>query len=164
MVRESGTAVADVSTTYTLTTPGGTITCNAGTLGDGTDKYWLTSVNGLDGPVIRAPVDPVPFGDGGIVHTFRKGPRRPILDGMLLIESSLSQGLCQTLRNDLVTDLEAALNSILTVSGTLAWTPAGQAARSLAVFYEVGLSVSYSDNYAVANFSFGLVSEAADPT
>jgi hypothetical protein len=156
--------VADVSTTYTLTTPGPDITFNAGTLGDGVDKYWLSAVNGLDGPVIRAPVDLVPFGDGGIVHTFRKGPRRPVFDGMLLIESSSSQAVCQTLRNDLVTDLEDALDSILTTTGTLAWTPDGQAARSLAVFYEVGLSISYSDNYAVANFSFGLVSEAADPS
>lgn len=156
--------MADVSTQYTLTTGGGNITFNDGILGDGTDKLWLASVNGLDGPVIRAPVDLVPFGDGGIVHTFRKGPRRPVFDGMLLIESSMSQSDCQELRNDLVASLEAALNSIITASGTLAWTPAGQSARSLAVFYEVGLSVSYSDNYAVANFSFGLVSEAADPS
>lgn len=157
-------AVADVSTEYTLTTGGGTIVFNDGVLGDGVDKFWLSSVNGLDGPVIRAPVDLVPFGDGGIIHTFRKAPRRPVFDGMLLIESSRSQALCQTLRNDLVADLEAALNSILTAAGTLAWTPAGQAALSLSVFYEVGLSVSYSDNYAVANFSFGLVSAAADPS
>jgi hypothetical protein len=156
--------VADLSCEYTLTTGGGTVTFNDGVLGDGTDKYWLTSLNGLDGPVIRAPVDLVPFGDGGIVHTFRKGPRRPVFDGMLLIESSSSQSVCQELRNDLVAALEAALNSIITTTGTLGWTPAGQAARSLAVYYEVGLSVSYSDNYAVANFSFGLVSEAADPS
>ena len=156
--------MADVSTEYTLSTGGGTVTFNDGTLGDGTDKYWLTAVNGLDGPMIRAPVDLVPFGDGGIVHTFRKGPRRPVLDGMLLIESSTSQALCQELRNDLLSDLEAALNSILTSAGTLSWQPAGQGSLSLSVFYEVGLSVSYSDNYAVANFSFGLVSEAADPS
>lgn len=156
--------MADVSTEYALATGGGTVTFNDGTLGDGTDKFWLTAINGLDGPVIRAPVDLVPFGDGGIVHTFRKGPRRPVLDGMLLIESSTSQSMCQELRNDLVADLEAALNSILTTTGTLTWQPAGQSSRSLAVFYEVGLSVSYSDNYAVANFSFGLVSEASDPT
>lgn len=156
--------MADVSTAYTLTTGGGNITFNSGALGDGTDKYWLTAINGLDGPVIRAPVDLVPFGDGGIVHTFRKGPRRPVFDGMLLIESSPSQSVCQQLRNDLVADLEAALNSILTTAGTLSWTPAGQAAKSLSVFYEVGLSINYSDNYAVANFSFGLVSEAADPS
>lgn len=156
--------MADVSTPYLLETSGGDITFNDGTLGDGTDKYWLTSVNGLDGPVIRAPVDLVPFGDGGIIHTFRKGPRHPVFDGMLLIESSRSQADCQTLRNDLLADLEAALNSILTTSGDLTWTPAGQSELSLEVFYEVGLSVNYSDNYAVANFSFGLVSASADPS
>ena len=159
-----GLSVADLSCEYTLTTGGGTVTFNDGVLGDGADKYWLSSINGLDGPVIRAPVDLVPFGDGGIVHTFRKGPRRPVFDGMLLIESSRSQSVCQARRNTLVAALETALNSILTTTGTLTWTPDGQAARSLAVFYEVGLSVSYSDNYAVANFSFGLVSEAADPS
>lgn len=156
--------MADVSTPYVLTTGGGTITFNDGTLGDGTDKLWLASVNGLDGPVIRAPVDLVPFGDGGIIHTFRKGPRRPVFDGILLIESSQSQADCQTLRNDLVASLETALNSILTAAGSLAWTPAGQSALTLSVFYEVGLSVNYSDNYAVANFNFGLVSAAADPS
>jgi hypothetical protein len=156
--------MADLACEYTLTTGGGTITFNDGTLGDGTDKFWLSSIQGLDGPVIRPPVDLVPFGNGGIVHTFRKGPRRPVFDGMLLIESSTSQTLCQEIRNDLVAALEAALNSILTTAGTLAWTPAGQSALSLSVFYEIGLSVTYSDNYAVANFSFGLVSEAADPS
>lgn len=136
---------------------------NAGTLGDGTDKYWLTAIQGLDGPTIRAPVDLVPFGDGGIVHTFRKGPRRPVFDGMLLIESSRSQALCQELREDLAAALAAALNSIITTSGSLAWTPEGQAARTLTVYNEIGYSITYSDNYAVANFNFGLVSEAADP-
>ena len=156
--------MADVSATYTLTAPGGTIIFNSGTLGDGTDKFWLTNIQGLDGPVIRAPVDLVPFGDGGIVHTFRKGPRRPVFDGMLLIESSTSQALCQTLRNDLVADLEDALNSMITASASLAWTPAGQSAQTLTVYNEVGYSITYSDNYALANFNFGLVSEAADPT
>ena len=156
--------MADVSATYTLTAPGGTIIFNSGTLGDGTDKFWLTNIQGLDGPVIRAPVDLVPFGDGGIVHTFRKGPRRVVFDGMLLIESSTSQALCQTLRNDLVADLEDALNSMITASASLAWTPAGQSAQSLTVYNEVGYSITYSNNYALANFNFGLVSEAADPT
>jgi hypothetical protein len=156
--------MADVSTEYLLTTSGGNITFNDGVLGDGQDKYWLTSVNGLDGPLIRAPVDLVPFGDGGIIHTFRKGPRHVVLDGMLLIESSNSQALCQTLRNELVDDLMTALDAILTTSGTLTWTPAGQSSQSLGVFNEIGLSINYSDNYAVANFSFGLVSAAPDPS
>ena len=156
--------MADVSATYTLTTPGPDIVFNAGTLGDGTDKYWLSAINGLDGPVIRAPVDLVPFGDGGIIHTFRKGPRHPVFDGMLLIESSPSQSVCQELREDMVADLASALDSIITVAGTLTWTPAGQSGLSLSVFNEIGYSITYSDNYAVANFNFGLVSAAAEPT
>lgn len=155
--------MADLSTTYVLTTPGPDITFNNGTLGDLTDKYWLTNIQGLDGPVIRPPVDLVPFGDGGIVHTFRKGPRRVVFDGILLIESSRSQAVCQELREDLAAVLASALSSIITASGTLAWTPAGQSALSLTVYNEVGYSITYSDNYAVANFNFGLVSEAADP-
>jgi hypothetical protein len=155
--------MADIVVPYTLTTPGPDITFNNGSLGDGTDKYWLTSIQGLDGPVIRAPVDPVPFGDGGIVHNFWKGPRRPILEGMLLIESSTNQGDCQELRNDLAFNLRDALDSIIQVSGTLSWTPTGQAAESLTVYNEVGLEIRYSDNYTVSTFSFGLVSEAADP-
>lgn len=155
--------MSDIATIYTLTTGGGNITFNAGSLGDGTDKYWLTSIQGLDGPVIRAPVDLVPFGDGGIVHTFWKGPRRVTMDGMLLIESSRDQGMCMELRNDLRVALLAALASIIQASGTLSWTAAGQGALSLTVYNEIGLSSSFSDNYAVENFSFGLISEAADP-
>lgn len=156
--------MADVSCEYLLTTGGGNITFNDGTLGDGSDKYWLTAINGLDGPSIRAPVDLVPFGDGGIIHTFRKGPRRVTFDGMLLIESSNSQSDCQRLRNDLAADLQDALDAILDAAGTLSWTPAGQSAQSLSVFNEIGLSIQYSDNYAVATFSFGLISAAADPS
>ncbi len=156
--------MADVSTEYLLATSGGNITFNDGVLGDGQDKYWINTIQGLDGPAVRAPVDLVPFGDGGIIHTFRKGPRRVVIDGMLLIESSTSQALCQTLRNDLVADLEDALDAILTTSGTLSWTPAGQSGLSLAVFNEIGYSITYSDNYAVANFNFGLISAAADPS
>lgn len=157
--------MADVSTQYVLTTGGPTITFNDGVYGDGTDKFWLNSVQGLDGPVIRAPVDVVPFGDGGLIHTFWKGPRRIVLDGMLLIESSLNQVDCQLLRNALIADLSSALDSMLSPSsGTLTWTPAGQAMETISVFCEIGLNTPYSDNFMVQNFSFGLVSAESDPT
>ncbi len=156
--------MADVSCEYLLATSGGNITFNDGTLGDGQDKFWLTSIQGLDGPVIRAPIDLVPFGDGGIIHTFRKGPRRVVFDGMLLIESSMSQADCMDIRNELAADLSDALDSIIQAAGTLSWTPAGQSSQSLSVFNEIGYSITYSDNYAVANFNFGLISAAADPS
>lgn len=156
--------MADLVPAYVLTTGGGVITFNNGALGDGTDKYWLQSIIGLDGPSIRAPVDPVPFGNGGIVHTFWKGPRRVTFDGVLLIESSYNQADCQELRNDLAFALQTALASIIAASGTLAWTPTGQAAQSLTVYNEVPLAIGYTDNFRVSTFSFGLVSEAADPS
>jgi hypothetical protein len=157
--------VADVTTSYVLTTPGGTITFNDGVLGDGTDKYWLTSgPRGLRSD-LRPPFDLVPFGDGGIGHTTRRAPMFPIFDGMYLIESSSLQSQCQTLRNDMAVALEDALDTILSpTTGTLTWTPEGQGALSLAVSYFVTLDDPYGDNYAVQNFSFGLFSEAAFPT
>jgi hypothetical protein len=156
--------MADLSCEYLLTTPGPDITFNDGSLGDGVDKYWLTAIQGLDGPDIRAPVDPVPFGDGGLVHTFWLGPLRVIFDGMLLLEPLGTMEDCQLRRNDLAFDLQNALLSIVNVAGTLAWTPTGQAAQSLPVFNEVKLNITYSDNYYVTNFSFGLVSADALPT
>jgi hypothetical protein len=156
--------MADIQTTYTLTTGSGTIVFNNGQLGDGTDKYWLNSINGLDGPVIRNPVDLVPFGDGGLIHTFRKGPRRVVMDGLLWIESSRLESDCQELRNDLADDLKVALASILTTAGTLAWTPEGESGQSLSVYYDIGVDFPYSNDYRLQNFSFGLVSAAADPS
>lgn len=155
--------MADVATSYELTSGSGTLTFNDGTLGDGTDKYWLANIQGLDGPVIRAPVDLIPFGDGGIIHTFRKGPRRVVFDGMILIESSRSQTDCMPIRNTMLGYLDAVLQGCLTIAGTLTWTPSGASPQELEVFYEVGLNVTYSDNYAVANFSFGLISASSDP-
>lgn len=152
----------DIVTEYTLTTPGGTITFNDGTMGDGTDKYWLQTIQGLDGPQIRAPVDNVPFGHGGIIHGFWKGPRRPIFDGVFLIESSTSQSACQAIRNIMSEALRAALDSIIGANGTLAWTPVGFGARSLTVQNEVPLDVRYEQDYRLATFSFGLISEASD--
>jgi hypothetical protein len=156
--------MADIQTTYTLTTPGPDITFNNGQLGDGTDKFWLTAIHGLDGPVIRAPVDLVPFGDGGILHTFRLGPRRVTFDGILWVESSRLESECQQLRNALADDLKSALASIVTASGTLAWTPEGEAAQTLTVFNEVGVDMPYSDDYRKQNFSFGLISASANPS
>lgn len=153
--------MADLTVEYTLTTPGPDITFNDGALGDGVDKYWIDAIGGLDGPAIRAPVDLVPFGDGGIVHTFRKGPRRVRFEGMLLLDPPTLED-CQDRRNDLAFALQSALASIISASGTLAWTPVGQGAESLTVYNEIPLEITYTDNFLVSRFSFGLISESAD--
>ena len=155
--------MADLTVEYTLTTPGPDIVFNDGTLWDGlADKYWIDAIQGLDGPTIRAPVDLVPFGDGGIVHTFRLGPRRIIFDGMLLLDPPTLTN-CQARRNDLRDNLLSALASIVTASGTLAWTDTGASSYSIAVFNEVGCQITYTDDFRVSRFSFGLVSEDANP-
>jgi hypothetical protein len=155
--------VADLVTTYTLTTPGPDITFNSGTLGDGTDKYWLQGIDGLDGPLVRAPVDDKPFGDGSLIHTFFKAGRRPIFDGVLIIETVPFGGACQGALNVLEDNLRQALESIIAADGTLAWTPIGYAARSLTVRHpgEPPLNIRPVDNFALRQFDFSLVSAAA---
>ena len=156
--------MADIIVTYTLTTGSGTIVMNQGTLGDGVDKFWLSSIRGLDGPAIRAPVDVVPFGDGGIVHTFRKGPRRVIFDGWLFLDPT-NMVDCQERRNDLAFALQDALASIITTAGSLVWNPTGSVgSKTLSVYNEVPLDIAYTDNSMLSTFSFGLVSAAADPS
>ncbi len=138
---------------------------NDGQLGDGQDKYWLTTgPQGLRSQ-LRTPYDPKPFGDGGTSYTTRRAPMFPIFDGIYLIESSKSQADCQELRNEMADDLEAALDSILSpTTGTLAWTPIGGSALSLAVSYWVTLDDPYGDNYATQSFTFGLYSNAPAPS
>ena len=126
--------MADIVTSYALATDAGTITFNSGSLGD-----------------------------GGIVFTFWKGPRRVVFDGLLWLDP-ISNSDCQERRNDLAFALQAALASIIATDGTLTWTPAGQAAQSLTVRNEVPLAITYTDNYLTSAFSFGLVSAAADPS
>lgn len=154
----------DLAATYVLTTPGGTISFNLGDLKDGTDKYWIQNISGLDQAPLRTPQDNVPFGDGGIVHDFWKGPRHVMFEGVLVTESvgfpSVGDA-CINAQNAMEEDLIDALESIIRADGTLAWTPGGLSARSLTVRSEVPVEFSAAENFALKNFSFGLV--AADP-
>lgn len=157
--------MADVAAEYSLQTPAGTITFNSGTLKDGTDKYWLTSIQGLDGTTIRAPVDNVPFGDGGIVHDFWKAPRNIVFEGVFVTESVGFPSIgddCIEAQNAMEEDLLDALESILRDDGTLSWTPAGLSARQLLVRHNVNCEFTEIENYAVKHFTFGLVAGNPD--
>lgn len=156
--------MADYSCVYELDCgAGGTILFNNGTLGSLTDLYWIATINGLDGPSLRVPIDDVPFGDGGIVHRSWKGPRHPVIEGSLVVQS-VGLGQCQSVFNTMEEDLRTALDSILApTSGTLTWTPTGGAVTySLDVFYEVSLDIQPTDDYRLRSFTFGLVAESAD--
>lgn len=158
--------MADYTTTYTLSTGAGTITFNNGQLGGGSldDLYWISVIHGLDGPSLRVPVDDVPFGHGGRVRRSWKGPRHPLFEGSLIVQSvPFGSSSCQEILNGMENDLNAALDSILApTNGTLTWTPTGLGPISLSVFYEVPLDIQPENNYVTRSFTFGLVSEDAD--
>jgi hypothetical protein len=154
--------MADYSCIYTL----GAISFNNGIFGHGSldDLYWIDTIHGLDGPTLRVPFEDVPFGDGGIVHKSWKGPRHPLFEGRLIVQS-VGPGGCQAVLNGMEAALNAALDGILApTAGTLAWTPTGGSPKTLSVFYEITCDVQPADNYRTRTFSFGLISEAADPT
>jgi len=152
--------MADYSCIYTL----GAITFNNGVFGQGSndDLYWIDTIHGLDGPTLRVPSEDVPFGHGGIVHKSWKGPRHPVIEGRLIVQS-VGPSACQERFNAMEAALRAALEGMLApTSGTLAWTAPGDGAHSLAVFYERELDIQPADNYRTRHFDFGLISESAD--
>lgn len=155
--------MADIAAIYTLNVPAATdILFNNGDLGDGGDHYWLTNLEGLDGPPIRAPIDNRPQTDGGLVHDFYFGPRHVLVEGFFLIQSTDVQQQILSIRNDMETALLAAHMDILRADGTWGWTPYGETARSLTVRGDVPVQYRHVDNFVTLAFAFGLV--AADPT
>lgn len=149
--------MADIAVQYTLTTPGGTINFNDGSA----DQFYITEIQGLGSAPIRTPIDNRPLADGGLVHDFWKGPRHVLIEGVFFITSVPQGQRCQEIRNEMEEDLRVALESLLQDDGTLAWTPVGQAARSLTVRHEVPLECPHQENYLLRAFNFGLI--AANP-
>ncbi len=156
--------MADLSTVWTLATPGGTIIFNNGDLGDGTDKFWIQALPGLDGTDVRAPIDHVPFGHGSLLHTFWRSGRQFAVDGVLIIETvPLASSLCQTKVNVMEAALKAAVNSLIDATGTFSGTPAGQAAQSYTVKHHGQPKLDFIpiENFALRQFIFGLVSASS---
>ncbi len=150
--------MADVGVTYTLTTGGPTITFNNGVDPfDGTDKYYITEIRGLESPTLRTPHDPVPLGDGSLIHDFWYGETQILVEGIILVGSTAIEDDIVVIRNQMTQDLKDSLNSILRADGTLAFTPQGQGAQSIIVRYNVGLEAPHADNYHSLQFSFGLI-------
>lgn len=150
--------MSDVAVVYTLTTPGPDITFNNGALPSYQDFYFITGIRGLDGAPMRTPQDDKPQAHGGLVHKFWKGARHIVIEGEYLVQSTRVDNTVQTIRNGMDATLFSALEAIIQADGTLAWTPAGQAARSLTVRYEVPLE---TDGVEQKTFTFGLY--AANP-
>lgn len=154
--------MADLSCVYELSTPSGSIFFNNGDLRTNDDLYWISEIEGLDGPTIRAQVDNAPQAHGGIVHTFWKGPRQVTMQGAIVVQSVPFGAACLTVRNSMEDDLRAALESILQADGLLIWTPEGQSQRTLTVRHNIRLDFTPQEGYVIMGFTFGLISASAD--
>lgn len=154
--------MADIGCPYTLTTPGGTIFFNDGSI----DQFYIQGITGLGTPPIRAPIDDVPYGNGSIGHNFWTAGRHVVFEGVFLV-TSVDCGPTQVgAWNDMEDSLRVALESIAgltTATGTLVWTPTGDVAtRTLVVRHDQPMECPPDQNFTIRNFSFGLF--AADPT
>lgn len=152
--------MADVGVTYLLDTPGTDITFNQYTepfVGNN-DQYYVTEIRGLESPALRTPTDPVPLGDGALVHDFWYGATHITFEGVILVMSTGIMDDVVEIRNSMVADLKSALDAILRADGTLTFTPQGEALQTISgLRYEVGLQTPHSSNYLLQEFSFGLV-------
>lgn len=151
--------MADVGVVYLLDTPGTDITFNQYTTPfTGHDQYYITEIRGLEAPTLRTPTDPVPLGDGELVHTFYYGGTHISFEGLILVQSTLNMDDIVVIRNSMTAALKSALNSILSANGTLTFTPQGGTLQTITgLRYEVGLQTPHADNYNSLQFSFGLV-------
>ena len=158
--------MADVGVQYVLVTPGGTITFNQTTVPfAGQDQYYITEIRGLGSPALRTPFDPVPLGDGALIHTFWKGARHIGIEGTMLVQSTGIEDDIVVIRNQMEADLSTALESILAADGTLTYTPQGQpTAQFFTVNYEIGCEYTHTNNYHSLDFAFGLISGSPDWT
>lgn len=149
----------DVACVYTLVTPAGTVVFNDGSA----DQFYIGEIpSGLAGAPIRAPMDDLPYGDGGLSYNFWKGARHPLLEGVFLILSTRNMNGILTIRNQMEDDLRVALESISeadTATGTLTWRPLGLTQRALTVRNDVPLECVHDQNYLLRTFSFGLVAD-----
>lgn len=149
---------SDLAVPFTLTTPGGTIVFND----DSDAQFYITDIGGLAMPDIRAPVDRVPLGDGGLIHDFWRDARRIPVEGVFLIyPGTRTQDQIVQQRNSMEDDLVNALESILRADGTFAYTPQGLGTRTWTVNCEIKLECRPADNYLLRSFTFGLI--AGDP-
>lgn len=116
---------------FTLSDGSTTLTFNAAT-GD-TYVNSPDDCSGLDGAAVRAPIDDRPQTDGGIAHTFFKGPRHITLAGDLRVRSAGDEAGFLEARNDLEDDLVSLCESLMNTAGTLTVPRTGGSSKTLQV-------------------------------
>ncbi len=155
--------MADVACPYTLVTPSGTIDFNDGSV----DQFYIQMITGLDGAPIRAPADPVAYGDGGVSYNSWKGMREMLFEGVFLVTSVPPCPDAVPVWNTMEETLRVALESLVgdetTAVGTLTWTPTGAVtSNTLTVRSDVALECPPDQGYLVRSFHFGLRADNPD--
>jgi hypothetical protein len=149
----------DIACTYTLTTPGGTITFNDGSAA----QFYIQGITGLGSFPVRTPIDDVPYGIGSIGHNFWAAGRHLAVEGVFLVPGDDCGPVLVGTWNTMEDELRVALESIAaltTDTGTLVWTPTGTiGTRTLVVRHDVPLECPPDQNFTIRNFSFGLFAE-----
>lgn len=153
--------MADLACTYVITSSGGTLRLNDGTLGHGSndDLYWVAAIHGLDRGPIRATVEDQAFGDGGVNHKNWFGPRHPVFEGSLIVQSvPFGSGTCQEILDDMEELIDTVLNPMIrSPYGTIAYTKRNGTNETLTAQYEVAADVQPTDDFMLRSFSFGFV-------
>jgi len=157
----------DIASVYTLTPPAGSpIIFNSGVLHDGTDIYFLTDIKGLDSADLRVPQFLKPRDDGGYKPaSWHEEPLHPRFQGAFVIQTKPPGADCREERNAMYHALKTCLRACRGTSpGELSWNEPGIGDFELEVFYEVRLDHGFDAGYFVMTFTFGLFSEASQPS
>ena len=139
--------MAEVSLSYVLATPAGTLTFNA-TSGD---RYWLSNVSGMDSTDLRGGGSVLSQRDGGIAGTRFQQPLFITFEGQFVADTVTSRTLLEK-------NMRTYLRSLHRTDGTLTYTPTGLPARQRTVRLAAG--PDHSGGYLK---SFQFVLEAPDP-
>lgn len=150
---------------------GASLRMNQGGLGGTTTTIRPSSIVGLDGRPVRAPILPNGASDGGDKLTARFGPRLIRVTGYIDVYTAgvqvnpVDDGVVAYLTgvNALVATWITALEALLNTTFTLGWTPTGQGAQSLTCTYGFEgaefQSVPSPDLSGPTTVTFGLVCE-----
>ena len=153
--------MADLACEYVITSSGGTLRLNDGDLGHGSldDLYWVAAIHGPDRGPIRSTVEDQAFGDGGVNHKNWFGPRHPVFEGSLIVQSvPFGSGTCQEILDDMEEFIDTVLNPMIrSPYGTLAFTKRNGTSDTLTIQYEVPADVQPTDGFMLRSFSFGFV-------
>ncbi len=152
----------DVAVPYTLVTPAGTLVFNDGSA----DQFYIQSITGLDGPPIRAPGDPISYGDGGHSYNFWIGAREMLFEGIFLVTSVPVCPEAVAIWNTMEETLITILRSIAATdadTGSLTWTPTGlSSSRTLTVRNDITVECAPDQGFLVRAWHFGLRADNPD--